>query len=136
MFFLENAPAGSRHHFLVLALSGRPGVVTVSLCGELDHAVAPELSSQANAMPVRSGTVRVRLDLSGLTFVDVAGARAVIALYAEWAARGYDVALIADSPVLTEMLGLMGCRGAWLRLTAAWTPRPVPLGAGLRHPRR
>jgi anti-anti-sigma factor len=125
VFFLEDFPDEDHHHFLVLALSGRHGVVTVSLCGELDHPIASELSSQANAVLSKSEAVRVEVDLSGLTFVDVAGARAVMALYEEWDGRGYEVALVADSPALTEMLDLMGCGGDWLRLTGGWAPRPV-----------
>lgn len=64
---------------LVVRMDGNGADVVVELVGELDVETAPWLLERMRGS-LRPDRRAVSLDLSGLTFMDVAGTRAVLAL--------------------------------------------------------
>jgi anti-sigma B factor antagonist len=79
--------------------------VTVSVSGELDIASAPALTERAGrALEIPAG--RVVLDLSGLTFIDCAGGRALIAL-TKVAAPGCPVVVRGASHRVRKVLAIL-----------------------------
>ncbi|MEV4703231.1 STAS domain-containing protein [Actinoplanes sp. NPDC049316] len=117
MSFPSNFSECGRPSFMVAAVSAAPGIVELSLCGELDSVVASGLVSQVKAVLPEGEGFRVNLDLGALTFVDVAGARALATLHRACEARGCVVVLVAESAALINLLSLLGCPADWLMLT-------------------
>ena len=83
------------------------GVVRLALVGELDIAVADTVEERLRGL--REGERRVRLDLSGLEFVDSSGVRAIVLglKHARQCGHELDVDRRVSSPV-QRMIEIMG----------------------------
>lgn len=86
----------------------RNGLCLLCISGELDTAAAGSLAARAGAaLPVAPGPVLV--DLSGLTFIDAHGARALAALTRTLSGRP---AFVPACPAkIRRILDLLGCAG-------------------------
>ncbi|MFL6136925.1 MAG: STAS domain-containing protein [Frankiaceae bacterium] len=83
--------------------------VVVALAGELDLASAPFLLERLSSLDGGgSRPARVLIDAGSLTFIDVAGVRALCALADALAAAGTSVALRRSTPQLDRLLRLLG----------------------------
>lgn len=80
---------------------------TLELSGELDLVSAPELRAMANLLCVEP-TRGIRVDLSGLTFVDSAGLAAVIMIHRLCAEHGYAYELVPGPPAVQRIFGIAG----------------------------
>ena len=94
-----------------LTLGVRPGddgtVVVVS--GEVD--VCTEVSLQQALLRImREHGARLLLDVSGVSFMDCAGLRALLMTRRLAAMRGGSVCLIAESPAVHRIIDLLGVR--------------------------
>ena len=84
-------------------------VATVTVAGELDTATAPALTNRLLAVGAEHPE-RLVLDLTGLVFVDVAGARALDAAHKALEAQ-CRVILRGPRPSARKVLGLTGLLG-------------------------
>ena len=83
--------------------------VTLSLAGELDLASADYLREHvATLLRAGSSPPHVIIDVAGLTFVDVAGVRALADAAARLAEVGGSLRLARASSQLTRLLRLLG----------------------------
>lgn len=83
-----------------------PDAVTVAVSGELDIETAPEfeaLAKQALSADVR----RVVVDMTGLTFADVAGLRALAVLRGVAQDRGVTVATFGATPQVRRLMTML-----------------------------
>ena len=88
-----------------------PGAVLIAVFGELDIATAPELRERLTAR-VKSGTRRVAIDLSGVTFMDSVAMAAIIHARTQLLGSGR-MAIVVDPDSYTrlvfEIAGLPQC---------------------------
>lgn len=93
----------------------RDGAVCLTLLGEIDVAVAEELVHRLREL-TRAGAA-VRLDLSELRFIDVAGLSAILAAMAEARRSGSRLEIDSDvSPAAARTIKLAGVSPAlWPR---------------------
>jgi anti-anti-sigma factor len=83
--------------------------VSVSLAGELDLASSPYLLDRVGSLDGPAGRpTAVLVDAAGLTFIDVAGVRALCRLAERLAAEGIDMELRRSTPQLDRLLQLLG----------------------------
>lgn len=87
-----------------------PGRVRVRAAGDLDLASSVEIL-QAVRVALRTRPVVIVLDLSAVSFIDVAGVRAVISCRRMAAVRGVAFELADPSPPVRRLLGLVGLSG-------------------------
>ncbi len=81
--------------------------VVVALAGELDLAGVDELVRRTEAgLPTRAS--RITFDLGRLSFLDVAGTRALVAATARARHRGHDVVVEPPPPPVARVVGLVG----------------------------
>jgi anti-anti-sigma factor len=100
--------------------SAKPAQIDVR--GELDMATAPALADLLQ-MCGREFDGNIRLDLSGLTFVDSAGLRAIVMAWRRLAAMDRHLVLVNPRPAVRRTLDLAGVT-AILGGTAPATERP------------
>ena len=79
----------------------------VRVVGELDHGSAPQMSAMAGELLAR-GQRRLRFDLSGATFFDAGGVRALQVASARAAEVGGTVTVVAPSPMVALVLEAVG----------------------------
>jgi len=91
---------------LRIALEPEPPVLTVRLTGELDVA-CDDLVRSAAAVPADSIDVVV-VDLSGLSFCDLAGVTALQELKSAHRSQGRHVQVVSARPLLKRILALVG----------------------------
>ncbi len=84
--------------------------VVLALAGELDLAGADELS-RCTEVALRTRTSRVTFGLARLSFVDVAGTRALFTAIARARHRGHDVVVEPPPPTVARVVGLVGLAG-------------------------
>lgn len=89
---------------------GTNGLARVLLFGELDLAAVPLLEQECGRVEERGGRV-VALDLSGLTFIDAAGLRAVVSAEARARKKGRALPLVGASAALRRIFDLTGTGG-------------------------
>ena len=63
---------------MVIRMSTEQGTLTVWLTGELDHHAARDVREQIDSAVERSSAKRLRLDFSGVTFMDSSGIAVVV----------------------------------------------------------
>lgn len=81
--------------------------VVVALAGELDLAGAEELTLRTETgLPTQAS--RVTFDLGRVSFLDVAGTRALVAATARARHRGHDVVVKPLPPPVARTVGLVG----------------------------
>lgn len=93
---------------LVVTVSSEPSRTVVCLAGELDLSSAPGL--EAALAPTLAGPVedRVVVDLSELTFADVAGLTALLSTQRVLAQRGTVLELRSPRPIVRRIVDLLG----------------------------
>ena len=80
--------------------------IVIALEGELDISNAPPLAARLGPL-TDAGTSQIVLDVSALTFVDVAGLRALTAFMAQAGQQLAAVWLTGASPHLRRVLGIV-----------------------------
>lgn len=112
--FSETGEAGGREAVpsrppFAVRISDTPAGVLVRVEGELDVATTPVFLETATGTLVDRRAREVELDLSGLTFVDVAGVRALVEVHDQVLAKGRRVSvrgLDEDRLPAARILGL------------------------------
>jgi anti-sigma B factor antagonist len=83
------------------------GVRTFALAGELDLASTPLLRSMLGQIAT-DGVRSIRIDLSGLTFIDSTGVHALFGARNICLAHGYDFSLVPGSPSVQRIFEVAG----------------------------
>jgi anti-sigma B factor antagonist len=109
---------GNPQRPLLLSIDLRTGCVTAA--GELDRLVAHRLADALQALSL-TGHRAWTVDVSGLTFCDAEGLRALAAAAALAEERGCTLRLVAPSPFTVRLLRLTGLTGL-LGAAAARSP--------------
>ena len=110
---------------LTITASFDGGVCVLTARGELDGPAVPGLLRQAAPEVSRPQVERLVLDLGGLSFLDVTGARALAAV--TWSAPpGCPVIVRAVSPPARRVLGLVGLNLERPACPAGPQERPAP----------
>ena len=92
--------------FLRVRVERDVGVCVLAVSGELDIATIPELAQQAAAV-LETPPARLVLDLSGLEFIDCAGAQALVAV-TETVPADCPIAVGSMSCAAQRVLGVLG----------------------------
>jgi anti-anti-sigma factor len=95
-------------HLQLVETCDADGILHVALVGELDLAVANRLFSHLDQL-TRGGT-RVRVDLSGLEFIDVSGVRALMRAAQRRCQHGEQLVEIGHemTPIVRRLIDLLG----------------------------
>jgi anti-sigma B factor antagonist len=83
------------------------GVRTFALAGELDLASTPLLRSMLGQIAT-DGVQRIRIDLSGLAFIDSTGVHALFGARNICLAHGYEFSLVPGSPSVQRIFEIAG----------------------------
>ncbi len=98
-----------------------PQHITAWLSGELDHHTAAAMREQVDMAIERSATRLLRLDFSGITFMDSSGIGLVMGRYRLMQARGGSLRVVGVSDRLLRVMRLAG-----LQKLPVWeTPLPA-----------
>jgi anti-anti-sigma factor len=95
-------PAGAS-----LSVLSLPACTIASLDGDLDIATVPELRERLLGL-LRPGVRLLIIDLSGVSFSDVAGLAVLIGTQRRATARGIVVRLVAPGPQVVKLLRITG----------------------------
>ncbi|MEY2473693.1 MAG: anti-sigma factor antagonist [Actinomycetota bacterium] len=90
-----------------VAVSSEGGVTVVAVRGELDLDTAETFAS-ALSDGVRSGQPEVRVDMSGVTFIDSSGLRCLIGAYKTLAAEDRVLRVVEPSRTVVRLLKATG----------------------------
>jgi anti-anti-sigma factor len=90
-----------------LSVLSRPGCTIASLEGDLDIATVPELRERLLDLP-GPGVRLLIIDLSGVSFCDVAGLAVLIGTQRRATARGIVIRLAAPRPQVIKLLRITG----------------------------
>ncbi len=93
---------------MVIRMDVSPQVMTVWLSGELDHHAAHSLREQVDAAIERSVASVLRLDFSGVTFMDSSGIGLIMGRYRLMTARGGRLLVVGASERLLRVMKLAG----------------------------
>jgi anti-anti-sigma factor len=93
--------------FTLALIAGDRGPV-MAVGGELDSGTCEELATTLRQALEPPGVGEVTLDLSGVSFIDSAGTRAVIMLEREARERGISLVIVAPPNEVTELLRTAG----------------------------
>ncbi len=93
---------------MVIRMSTEQGTLTVWLTGELDHHAARDMREQIDSAVERSSAKRLRLDFSGVTFMDSSGIGLIMGRYRLLVARGGALAVVGASERLRRVMKLAG----------------------------
>ena len=105
---------------VLLRLSRYGAVETLYVSGELDLASAPVLErTVAGALDGQWG--EFRLDLSGVTFMDSSGSKALMRVHNQVEAFGRHLVVLSPAPVVQSVLEVLG-------LNRVMDVRPAPDG--------
>ena len=83
-------------------------VITVYLCGELDHHMARDLREQIDAQIEEFSPNLLILDFADVTFMDSSGIGLVMGRYRQMQLRSGEVKVINTSPAITKIMRLAG----------------------------
>ena len=78
------------------------------ITGDVDLATAPELVSAADAWTSANLNGPMRLDLTGVTFLDSTGISALLEIRRAAASAGTGVAVVGRSPIVDRVFTLAG----------------------------
>jgi len=95
---------------LVITTEHDDGTLVLVVCGDLDAYSAPLLDDRAQQFGRHTGT-NVVLDLSGASFVDSSGLRALLSAHQQLDALGKTLVLRDPSDALVRLLEIAGLRG-------------------------
>ena len=93
---------------MVIRMSASPQELTVWLSGELDHHAARDVREQVDAAIERSAAKTVRLDFSGVTFMDSSGIGLIMGRYRLLQSRGGNLLVVGASERLLRVMKLAG----------------------------
>lgn len=93
---------------MVIRMDVSPQAITVWLSGELDHHAAHSLREQIDAAIERSVAKTLRLDFSGVTFMDSSGIGLIMGRYRLMTARGGRLLVVGASERLLRVMKLAG----------------------------
>ncbi len=93
---------------MVIRMGTDQSGLTVWLSGELDHHAARELREQIDSAIERSAAKRLRLDFSGVTFMDSSGIGLIMGRYRLMQSRGGSLTVIGASERLRRVMKLAG----------------------------
>jgi anti-anti-sigma factor len=79
----------------------------VTVEGELDLASAPTLELELDRLEWRPPRLLL-MDLRGLTFMDVAGIRVLLAAHERAERRGHELAIVRGAPIVERLMQLLG----------------------------
>jgi len=116
-------------------LSWGPDHAELALTGELDRAAVHHVRDAIREITVRPGRF-VHLDLSELSFTDVAGTRALYQATAALQRMGRDVEITGMQPAVRRVANILGLPLP-ARAAMCWVPQPfriVPAGGGPVNP--
>ena len=88
-----------------IAVTRRDGSRRLALTGELDRAVVAQLVTVLETEE-RQQVAEIRLDIADLTFIDLAGLRALLDATARGRRDGRDVIVINPQPLIQRLFGL------------------------------
>lgn len=97
------------------------GNITAWLSGELDHHTAASMREAIDAAVARSGAKSLRLDFSGITFMDSSGIGLIMGRYRLMTCCGGRVTVVGASDRLLRVMKLAGLD----RLPVWETPLPA-----------
>jgi anti-anti-sigma factor len=97
----DTAPAQLR---LAVSISAESGTIQVRAAGELDMATGPQLGSHLAALTGDGGTID--LDLGHVTFIDLAGLRAILEARRDAQARDQDLRIAVPGQACARLLEL------------------------------
>lgn len=89
-----------------------PPAALLSVAGELDVFTTLQVHRQANDA-VASGCADLRIDLSGVTFIDASGIRLLVQLRTTAAEHGGRLEIVAPSACVLRLLALLGLTDAF-----------------------
>jgi anti-anti-sigma factor len=92
-----------------------PAAVVLRVGGELDLAGAPRLGEAVQAVQ-ESADAALVIDLSGVTFMDSTGVRALVDAGRVCRESGRPLALLSPSPQVTRVLDLVDLRRAFVEI--------------------
>jgi len=102
-----NSPRPREHtDSLTVAVSLREGVACVELCGEVDLATHDQLRAALARAELCAAEV-VRLDLSRLTFCDVAGCETLLRFEHDARASGHETRMLGASAPVSRVMALL-----------------------------
>ncbi len=93
---------------MVIRMDVSPQTITVWLSGELDHHAARSLRDQVDSTVNRSVAKQLRLDFSGVTFMDSSGIGLIMGRYRLMTARGGRLTVVGASDRLLRVMKLAG----------------------------
>ena len=93
---------------MVIRMGTDTGSLTVWLSGELDHHAARTLREQVDGAVSRSAAKHLRLDFSGVTFMDSSGIGLIMGRYRLMLSRGGTLAVVGASERLRRVMKLAG----------------------------
>lgn len=93
---------------MVIRMDETSSELTVWLSGELDHHAARSLREQVDATVARSDVTVLRLDFSGVTFMDSSGIGLIMGRYRLMQSRGGRVLVVGASERLLRVMKFAG----------------------------
>ncbi|MEU8175672.1 STAS domain-containing protein [Microbispora hainanensis] len=98
----------------------------VAVQGDLDLSGVPELRARVRQVLAAYGPGHVEVDLSGVGFLDCAGARSLLWADARVREQGSRVTFVRPAPPALRLLRLLGFDSALTIRTASRVPLPQP----------
>jgi anti-anti-sigma factor len=92
---------------LAIRITRSSGWCRVTVEGELDLASAPTLELELDRLEWRPPRLLL-VDLRGLTFMDVAGIRVLLAAHERAERRGHELAIVRGAPIVERLIQLLG----------------------------
>ncbi len=93
---------------MVIRMGTDQSGLTVWLSGELDHHAARELREQIDSAVERSVAKQLRLDFSGVTFMDSSGIGLIMGRYRLMLSRNGSLSVVGASERLRRVMKLAG----------------------------
>lgn len=93
---------------MVIRMGTDQSGLTVWLSGELDHHAARELREQIDSAVERSAARQLRLDFSGVTFMDSSGIGLIMGRYRLMLSRNGSLSVVGTSERLRRVMKLAG----------------------------
>lgn len=93
---------------MVIRMGTDQSGLTVWLSGELDHHAARELREQIDSAVERSAARQLRLDFSGVTFMDSSGIGLIMGRYRLMLSRNGSLSVVGASERLRRVMKLAG----------------------------
>ena len=95
---------------MVIRMSTDGSTLTVWLTGELDHHAARTMREQIDAAVERSSAKTLRLDFSGVGFMDSSGIGLLIGRYRQMKLLGGEMRIVSSDKAVSKMLTVSGIR--------------------------